>query len=73
MFIHKLSKAGFSKAINEGPRDYKTRLIASLPMQAQEISFIMEHYIKLRFRKEVNADTANRFIKAVRQFHVKKV
>lgn len=71
-FLKKLAKAGFSKAINEGPRDYKKRLISCLPKQKQEISFIIEHYVALKFRKNANADTTNRFIKAVRAFNIKK-
>ena len=71
VFLKKLAKAGFSKAVNEGPRDYKKRLIASLPNQKQQISFIIEHYINLKFRKDFNNDTASRFIRAVQQFNVK--
>lgn len=71
-FLKKLSKAGFSKATNEGPRDYKKRLISLLPNQKQEVSFIIEHYVDLKFRKNSKSDTANRFIKAVRNFDIKK-
>lgn len=72
-FIKKLEKAGIDKKLNEGPRDYKKRLISCLPNQKQEISFIIEHYVDLKFRKNFNSDTANRFIKAVSQFKIKNI
>lgn len=69
-FLKKLSKAGFSKAIYEGPRDYKKRLISLLPNHKQEVSFIIEQYVDLKFRKNSKSETANRFIKAVRNFDI---
>ncbi|MDH5424111.1 MAG: DUF3488 and transglutaminase-like domain-containing protein [Gammaproteobacteria bacterium] len=72
LFLKKMSKAGFAKAISEGPRDYKDRLISCLPDQQQEISFIIENYVNLKFRKDVNSKMASHFIRAVRQFNVKK-
>jgi len=72
LFLKKLTKAGLPKKISEGPRDYKDRLIKHFPAQKQEISFIIENYINLRYRKEIANASAERLRKAIRQFRVKK-
>lgn len=71
-FLKKLERAGYKKAINEGPRDFKRRLQKSLPKQQQEISFIIEHYIKLKFKPSTEDNSIQRLTQAVRQFNVKK-
>ena len=72
LFLKKLSKAGLPKLSSEGPRDYKNRLLKHLPAQKQEISFIMENYINLRYKKNIGNSSAERFRKAIRQFRAKK-
>ena len=72
LFLKKLNKAGLPKLSSEGPRDYKDRLIKHFPAQKQEISFIMENYINLRYRKDIATASAERLRKAIRQFRVKK-
>ena len=72
LFLKKLNKAGLPKQPSEGPRDYKNRLIKHFPAQKQEISFIMENYINLRYKKDTANASAERLRKAIRQFRAKK-
>ena len=72
LFCQRLAKAGFSRQIHEGPRDYANRVTRQRPDLKDEINLITRFYIQLRYGCNTPEKLFTQFKNRVRKFHPKQ-
>ena len=64
----KLLAAGLEKHTDEGPSDYKKRLIKHLPNNENDIKLILNLYIEIKYKENKEPYLIKQFVKAIQQF-----
>jgi len=70
-FCNKLAKAGITKSINEGPRDFANRASKTFVRHSGQIERISTLYIQLRYQASSDQQTLDSLAQAVKQFKPK--
>ncbi|MEO7066206.1 MAG: DUF3488 and transglutaminase-like domain-containing protein [Rhodanobacter sp.] len=70
----KLAQRGIMRRRGEGPQHYLSRAARALPTQREELTHLMNDYLKLRYAHiEPPAEPLRAFQRAVRDFHAARV